>query len=343
MGVDVNTLSKAKVRTIISLLRKGAGIREVVRVMGVAKNTVRRINNLDDRQLPIERAVIKITNPNKYLNKIRPDAKHDPGDGFCRCGCGGRTKICHYDDPVYGYRAGDYRRYIQGHYSRMVSEGKRDRHGLTQYERHKRNDKIFHFLRDLLPYRRMTIQDVGDMVRRHWPTLRNQDVSRICTTASVRDFLIVAERKREIKRCGWCGQRLEDNRKTCCSEGCYKARTEHRRKGRQLMLSRNKIPVHDSSVLLSRDLLGTQIDWVSELALEVAESISKTKSHLYIGPAWVGIRESWDSGQRDHEALREAAVLAIKANWKSESDYGVKSLGSMKEDFDYEPVANGLA
>lgn len=41
--------------------------------------------------------------------------------GFCQCGCGQRTTRLRHDDPVYGQKAGDFKRYVQGHYMAQIT------------------------------------------------------------------------------------------------------------------------------------------------------------------------------------------------------------------------------
>jgi len=38
--------------------------------------------------------------------------------GRCQCGCGGKTTPSPHNQPKYGYKKGDYARYIQGHAQR---------------------------------------------------------------------------------------------------------------------------------------------------------------------------------------------------------------------------------
>lgn len=41
--------------------------------------------------------------------------------GICQCGCGQRTTRLRHDDPVYGQKAGDFKRFVQGHYMAQLT------------------------------------------------------------------------------------------------------------------------------------------------------------------------------------------------------------------------------
>lgn len=39
--------------------------------------------------------------------------------GFCQCGCGARTALCHRTRPEYGHVAGEYYKFVKGHNSKV--------------------------------------------------------------------------------------------------------------------------------------------------------------------------------------------------------------------------------
>lgn len=89
----MNKLHSDKEASILRLLEKGVSIRAIATIVQCNKNTVQRIAG------------------KKY---VAP--KQTAGSGLCECGCGGRTTLLANDDNARGLKAGDYSRFIFGHW-----------------------------------------------------------------------------------------------------------------------------------------------------------------------------------------------------------------------------------